>query len=63
MLKVNVVSVPNSCPVTYTTGFTSDTTILFLDKDLDPKPENYEKIPIEDVVLISDVVDLEPNRV
>ena len=62
VLKVNVVSVPNSCPVTDTTGFTSDTTILFLDKDLDPKPENYEKVPIEDIVLISDVVDLEPNE-
>ncbi len=61
VVKVQVTSIPDSCPVTPETHFTKKTSVVFLDHKAKAKPENFEIIPIEDVQLISDLFDMPRN--
>lgn len=61
VLKVLVANIPDSCPVTSSTKFTSKTSIVFLDS-LTKDEDNLEYIPIEDVFLVGQNTNLPMNE-
>jgi len=61
VLKVMVANVPDTCPITPTTKFTSRTSVVFLDS-LTKDEDNLEYIPIEDVFLVGQNANLPMNE-
>ncbi len=62
VIKVQVTSLPDSCPITPETEYTSKASVVFLDENVPAIKENYEYIPMEVVEQVKDFTDVAENR-
>lgn len=62
VMRMQVVSIPDTCPITDKTSFTNTASAIFLDEDSPDGSGNFELIPLEDIESVGRMFDMPENK-